>query len=309
MTQRSASIVVVGSINVDHVVRVERRPAAGETVGNGTLELHSGGKGANQAAAAARCGATVAMVGRVGDDGFGSAQRAELTAEGVDVQHVVPTEGVPTGLAIVLLTPDGENSIVVVPGANGCLVPADMDAAGSALRRANVLVAQLEVPLDAVRRAVELCGQDTVVVLNWAPFHEPAGDALYLFEVAGVLVVNEHEASALAGRPVRGPSEAFDAAREIVEMGPRSVVVTLGQLGAVFAGSGGRGHVVPEAVEVVDTTGAGDAFVGALAACLARGSDLAEAVRFGVVVGSATTTRTGARAVVPPELLQFHAAR
>ena len=298
-------VVVVGSINADQIVSVTRRPLAGETVGNATLELHLGGKGANQAVATARCGASVAMVGRVGDDEAGRAQQADLRAEGVDTAHVLVSEGVPTGLALVLLTPDGENSIVVVPGANACLTPADLDAAGSLIGGAAVLVAQLEVPMDAVSRAIELAGGDTVVVLNSAPFRTLPAE---LLAAVDVLVANEHEAAALTGRLVGNPEEALAAANEIVRLGARSATVTLGPLGAVAVSGTERAHFLAPKVDVVDTTGAGDAFVGALAARLAKGSGLLEAARFGVAVGSTTTSRRGARAVVPPEPLECRPA-
>ncbi|MDA8312440.1 MAG: ribokinase [Actinomycetota bacterium] len=296
----TASVVVVGSINTDQVVRIERRPGPGETVGNGTIELHSGGKGANQAAAAARCGATVAMVGRVGNDPYGHAQREALSDDALDVSFVEVTDGVPTGLAIVMVTPDGENSIIVVPGANRRLSAADVDAAAPLVTTARVLVAQLEVPLEAVQRAVDLAAESAgFVVLNCAPF-----SALPVSVLASttVLVANEVEAAALARCPTGSLEEAFDAASRIHTMGPRYAVITLGPLGAVVVGAHEHAHVPAKSVPVVDTTGAGDAFVGALAAALSKGRGIVDAVRFGVDVGSATTTSFGARAVVPSRL-------
>lgn len=298
---QSPSVVVVGSINTDQVVRVERRPGPGETVGNATIELHSGGKGANQAVAAARCGASVAMVGRVGNDPYGSAQRAALSEDAIDVSRVAVTENVATGLAIVTVTPNGENSIIVVPGANHCLTPSDVDGASSLIAGANVLLVQLEIPIDAVERAIALAGKESVVVLNCAPFRELPGSVL---ASTTVLVANELEASELAGRAIENPDAALEAAARIVSMGPRCAVVTMGPLGAVVVGPGERAHVPAKPVPVVDTTGAGDAFVGALAAALSGGHDILDSVRFGVDVGSATTTRHGARAVVPRGLQQ-----
>ena len=292
-------VVVVGSVNVDQVVHVDRRPGPGETVGDGMVELHSGGKGANQAVAAARCGARVALVGRVGDDALGRSQRAELSHEGLDVSHVSVSDGMPTGLAIVVVTPDGENSIVVVPGANRCLAPADVDAAAPLISRAAVLVAQLEVPMATVERAVELASSRCAVVVNCAPFRSLSRG---LLAATTVLVANESEAAALTGRPADAPSAALDAAAEIVDMGPRSAVVTLGALGAVVADATVRAHVTTSPVHAIDTTGAGDAFVGALAAELSTGRGILNAVRRGVAVGTSTTTRTGARAVVNPSL-------
>lgn len=295
----SPSVVVVGSINTDHVVRVERRPGPGETVGGATIELHAGGKGANQAVAAARCGATVAMVGRVGDDHHGRAQRAALDEEAVDVCHVAVTGGVSTGLAIVVVTPDGENSIIVAPGANADLSPGDVEGAATTIAGAAVLVAQLEIPVETVARSVELAGAESTVLLNCAPFRELPASAL---AATSVLVANEVEAAALSGRPTGSVDAVFDVAARIVGMGPRYAVVTMGRLGAVVVGGGERTHVPAKEAHVVDTTGAGDAFVGALAAALSDGHDLVAAVRYGVDVGSATTAHAGPRAAVPYRL-------
>ena len=290
------SVVVVGSINVDQVVRIERQPGPGETVSNATIELHSGGKGANQAVAAARCGVRVAMVGRVGDDPNGRAQCAALADDTLDVSFVTVTDGAPTGLAIVMVTPDGENSIIVAPGANRFLTPADIDAAEPVVAGARVLVTQLEIPLNAVERAVALAGDGCIVVLNCAPFSALPSSVL---SSTTILVVNEVEAALLAECPTGTLDEAFHAASRIVGMGPRAAVVTLGPLGAVVVGAHERAHVPANRVPAIDTTGAGDAFVGALSAALSEGSEILDAVRFGVEVGSATTTQFGARAVVP----------
>lgn len=289
-------VVVVGSVNVDQVVRVDRRPGPGETVGGGTLERHSGGKGANQAVAAARCGARVALVGRVGDDAPGRSQRDELSGEGLDLSQLRETAGTPTGLAIVVVTPDGENAIIVVPGANASLCPDDVDAAVPLISRAAVLVVQLEVPMDAVARAVRLAPPGCSVVVNCAPFRALPDR---LLARTSVLVANESEAAALAGVPAGTPEAALEAARRITRMGPRHAVVTLGARGAVVTGATAHAHVEARALQTVDTTGAGDAFVGALAAELSRRRAILEALRRGVAVGTATTTRTGARAVVP----------
>lgn len=294
------SVVVVGSINVDQVVKVQRRPASGETVSDAIIELHSGGKGANQAVAAARCGVSVAMVGRVGNDPNGLAQRAVLSDGTLDVVCVAVTEGVPTGLAIVMVTPEGENSIIVAPGANRFLTPRDIDAVRPLVAGADVLVTQLEIPLHAVERAISLARDQCIVVLNCAPFRALPSSVLFS---TSVLVVNEVEAGLLAGCPSGTLDEAFDAASRIVELGPGAAVVTLGPLGAVVVSARDRVHVPASRVSVVDTTGAGDAFVGALAAALSKGSDIVTAVRFGVEVGTATTTQFGARAVVPCALL------
>lgn len=289
-------VVVVGSINVDYIVRVARRPQPGETVSDGVLELHPGGKGANQAVAAARCGAAVELVACVGSDAAGRDRLKMLEAQGVGVSHVRQVEGARTGTAFVSLTPDGENSITIAPGANTELSVSDVDVAAPVISAASVVVAQLEVPLDSVLRAAELVGERSLFVLNAAPYCEiPRG----LLDTVDVLVVNESEAGALAGRRFAGTQDAREVAAELCCYGPRAVVVTLGAGGAVVIAPGLDRHVPAPVVRVVDTTGAGDAFVGALAASLDEGLALEAAVAYGVAIGSATTERYGAVPVVP----------
>ncbi len=271
---------------------------AGETVGGARLEWHPGGKGANQALAAARAGARVSLVGRVGEDAFGAERLAQLQAEGIDVAHV-RTSAAATGTAVVTLTPDGENTIVVAPGANGLVGPDDLDAAGSVMGEADVLVAQLEVPLAAVEHAIARCPATSVVVLNAAPARQLASELLRRVDV---LVVNESEASALSGLTVIDAATAEGAARRLRTVGARAVVVTLGAAGALVDAPTGGGLVAAPRAAVVDTTGAGDAFVGALAARLALGAELVAAVGFANAVGAATTERIGASAVVPDGL-------
>jgi ribokinase len=292
-------VVVVGSVNTDYVMRVERRPHPGETVGGALLEVHGGGKGANQALAAAICGAEVELVARVGADAMGNARLAELNAAGVGTGRVLVTPGWASGVAMITLTPDGENEIIVAPGANGLLVQEDIDKVADLLTAADVLLAQLEVPVATVARSVQIVGARAQVVLNCAPFH-PLPE-----ELAGrvdVLVANELEAAALACRSVGGVDDAIEVGDDLRRLGPTAVVVTLGAQGAVVVGPGLAEHVAVPATKVVDTTGAGDAFAGALAARMAAGEPLVGAVEFGVAVGSATTERMGAAATVPAHL-------
>ena len=295
----SGLVVVVGSVNTDYIMRVQRRPQPGETVADAVLEVHGGGKGANQALAAAVCGAEVELVARVGADAIGARRLEELAAAGVGTSRVLVMQGAASGVAMITLTPDGENEIIVAPGANGALSPSDMDKSGDLIAVADVLLAQLEVPMEAVVRSVQLVGPSAKVVLNCAPFRPlPAPLAARL----DVLVANELEASALAGRTVDGVEDALAAGAELCRLGPRAAVVTLGPDGAVVVGPGLAVHVAAPATNVVDTTGAGDAFAGALAARIAAGEPLVDAVRFGVGVGSATTGRMGASAVLPEDL-------
>jgi ribokinase len=298
-----ADVVVVGSINQDIVVRVPAPPGPGETVLADAASTTAGGKGANQAVAAARLGVPVSMVGRVGDaaaDPAGPALKEGLAAAGVDVSNVVETPGVLSGRALITLTPDGENRIVVAAGANASLTAADVDACADLLGRAKVIVTQMEIPRQVTQRLAEVAaGRQVPLVLNLAPAAALAPDVL---AKVAVLVVNEHEAGFLLGEEVR-PEGAAAAARRLLETGPSAVALTMGAAGAVWcargrgiaAGGETGGHVPAPVVKVVDTTGAGDAFVGALAARLAAGQDIGTATRFAVRVASEATTTHGAQ--------------
>ena len=298
-----AEVFVVGSINQDFVLKVERRPNPGETVTDAALSTHNGGKGANQAAAAALLGASVALLGRVGDDGFGGPLVRALEEKGVDTALIESAPDSSTGTAFVTVTEDGENAITVAPGANRRLTPEDVDAARGAIGGAAVLVVQMEMPRECVARAVEVAGGvGTRAVLNLAPPFEVPRTVL---EGLDPLVVNEHEAAFLLGESVEGVEAALAAASNLRALGPRSAVVTVGADGAVFAGEGDAGHVPAPKVEVVDTTGAGDAFVGALALRLARGDSLREAVGYAVRAGAAAVTKEGAQGALPtPDVLE-----
>jgi ribokinase len=299
VTAQNGSVVVVGSINVDYVMRVSRRPVPGETVTDAVLELHGGGKGANQAVAISRCGAVVQMVARVGHDALAEGRIADLTAEGVGTAHVSPTESVQTGAAFISVTPDGENSIIAAPGANAMLTSADIDAAAPLISSAGVLVAQLEVPVSAVARAAEVAAPGVLVVLNYAPYRPAPAELLHRVDV---LIANESESAGLTGHSVDGVEGAVRAGKSILARGPSAVVVTLGALGAVVVTPDEEEHIGAAHVRPVDTTGAGDAFVGALAAHLAAGDSLVKAVISGTVAGSATTERSGASPVIPPSV-------
>jgi ribokinase len=298
-----AEVFVVGSINQDFVLKVERRPAPGETVTEAELSLHDGGKGANQAAASALLGASVAFLGRVGEDDLGGPLVAALEEKGVDTRLVSAVEAESTGAAFITLTPDGENAIVVAPGANRRLSIGDVDAAAPAIEEATVLVAQMEVPLDVVARAVEVAAaRGTRTMVNLAP---PAKLPRNVLEELDPLVVNEHEAAFLLGSGVEGTEGALSAVRDLLTLGARSAVITLGAAGAVFADADSTGHLPAPETEVVDTTGAGDAFIGALAAKLARDAPLEEAVSYAVRAGAAAVAKEGAQSSLPtPEVVE-----
>jgi ribokinase len=298
-----ADVFVVGSINQDFVLSVERRPAPGETVTDARLATHNGGKGANQAAAAALLGAGVTFLGRVGDEGFGEPLVRALAEKGVDTNLVEEVPDSSTGTAFITVTPDGENAITVAPGANRRLTVEDVDAASGTIGEAKVLVVQMEIPPEVVRRAVEVASaNETRALVNLAPpFEVPQA----LLEKLDPLVLNEHEAAFLLGERVEGVDRALSAASELSDLGPRSVVVTVGEEGAVFANGASAEHLTAPRVEVVDTTGAGDAFVGALAARLADDAPLEDAVAYAVRAGAAAVTKEGAQGALPtPDVVE-----
>jgi len=288
-------VLVVGSLNQDLVVPVPRHPRPGETAIGGGLARHPGGKGANQAVAAARMGAAVRMIGRVGDDAFGQALIANLEREGVDTSGVRALSGVPTGVALITVDPRGENAIVVSPGANARLGPEDLSPAE--FTGARVVLLQLEVPLDAVREAARLGKEAGArVILNAAPAQRLPEELLALLDL---LVVNEHEAAAiLEATPPETPEEALAQARALARRVPVSVI-TLGEKGLVYASGETSGHLPAFPVQAVDTTAAGDAFVGALAAALAEGAPLSDALRLGAAAGALAATRPGAQPSLP----------
>jgi ribokinase len=281
---------VVGSLNLDLILGVPVLPTPGQTVIGHGLRRAFGGKGANQAVALARLGATVRMVGRVGDDEDGTALRGALDAAGVGTDLVGVTTGEPTGLAVVSVDDAADNAIVVIPGANASLEPADVDAA--ALAGAGLVVAQLEVPVPTVEAALRLArAAGALVVLNAAPAARlPDG----LLATVDVLVVNEHEATAVAGA-----TALDDAVDGLLAQGPGTVVVTLGSRGCLVARGRDRTALPAHAVDAVDTTGAGDAFVAGLALGLAEGLPAVEAARFGSAAAAIAVTRSGAQPSMP----------
>ncbi|MDQ0792851.1 ribokinase [Streptomyces sp. B1I3] len=288
-------LLVVGSANADLVVGVDRRPAAGETVLGSDLAVHPGGKGANQAVAAARLGARTALLARVGDDAHGRLLLESQRAAGVDTGGVL-VGGAPTGVALITVDPSGDNSIVVSPGANARLTPEDIRAAAPLLSAARVVSVQLEIPLDTVAETARTLAPGTRLVLNPSP---PAPLPAGVLAACDPLVVNEHEARFILGDGAGDTPESW--ARELIELGPRSVVITLGAAGALVADTRGGSPVrVPSpTVEAVDTTGAGDAFTAALAWRLGLGEELPEAATFAVRVGAAAVTKEGAQASFP----------
>jgi ribokinase len=292
-------VLVVGSLNQDVTVVVRRFPAPGETLLGESVAYGLGGKGANQAVAVARAGVGAALLASVGDDAAGTQLSATLAGYGVDTSLLTVVTGTPTGSAHITVDASGRNQIVVVPGANGHTTPQRVTAAADAVRSAKVVVTQGEIPADTVATLVALAHESaTIAVLNLAPVIAlPA----QLLERVGVLVVNETEAAELAGgEPPADPDAAAVLAGRLTERVP-AVVITLGAQGAVVAERGGEPRRIPAPApeRVVDTTGAGDALVGVLAAALARGSSLAVATQDAVRAASRTVEAPGAAPSYP----------
>ena len=292
-------VAVVGSANLDLVVEVETIPVAGETVLGGDLRLIPGGKGANQAAAAARLGRRVAMIGRVGDDDAGRTLRSAMDSAGVDTTSLLTTEGAPSGTALIAVGADGDNAIVVSPGANGHLSSADVEGAAGVLATADVVLLQLEVPLEAVSAAVRCAGG--TVVLNPAP--APANMlSLDLLDGVDVIVPNQTELATMAGHAGLSPIGEVDPVTAVAlarGLPIAAAVVTLGAAGAIVVTPTDATHVPAPAVMPVDTTAAGDAFCGALADALVGGAGLVAATEWAVRVGTAATLRHGAQPSLP----------
>jgi ribokinase len=289
---RGHDVVVVGSVNHDLGIGLDRTPQPGETVLGDDVVWAPGGKGANQAVGCARLGLRVALVGAVGRDASGEALAATLASEGVDLSHLARVDA-PTGLAVVLVDRAGESTIVVSPGANAALSTDAIDAASPLLEAAGVVLCQLEVPVETVQRAADRAGG--IVVLNPAPAQPLPAE---LLERVDVLVPNRHELAHLVGAPVPTTAEEVAAtARQL--RGPQVVVVTLGADGALVVEQGRTTHVAAVPVTPVDTTAAGDSFCAALAAGLLAGQPVVAAVTDAVRVAAVTTLRRGALHALP----------
>lgn len=299
-SSRSPHIVVVGSINMDLVVRCRTLPRPGETLSGSSFEEIPGGKGANQAVAAARLGARVSMIGRVGDDAFGRTLQRSLESNGVDVQAVQATSGISSGLAVIAVEDSGQNSIIVIPGANGRLTTSDIQAAADIIRSADVVLLQFEVPMAVIVEAIQIARSSgsTRIIVDPAP----AAAGLLPREIfqADWLCPNETEAEALCQSPVHSLDDARSAVLWLQNTGVKSPVITLGAQGIVWCDGHGTCQLMkPFVVTAVDTTAAGDAFAGALGVALAEGRSDREALRFACAAGALATTRSGAQPAMP----------
>ena len=294
---KRTSVAVVGSYNIDQTIRVPRIPAAGETIIGSGFTSGSGGKGANQALAAARAGAAVTFVARVGRDPVTEAAFADLAGEGVCTEHVFRDPKEATGRAWIVVDTGGENAIVVAPGANARLLPGDIEAAAEAIEAAEVLLLQLEIPMETVVAAARIAhGAGTTVILNPAPARALGPE---LLRYVDIITPNVIEAEMITG--IRPGDDAALAAvsRRLREMGGRDSLITLGARGVFVSRDGGTCRVPAYPVEAVDTTGAGDVFTGCLAAFLPGRGDLCEAARLAAAAAAISVTRPGAQSAVP----------
>jgi ribokinase len=291
------SICVVGSCNVDLTFRAERLPQPGETLPARSVHLGHGGKGANQAVMAARLGARVSLIGRVGRDAFGEQALAHYRAEGIDTTHVRLDAELPTGTAAIVVDDRANNCILVVPGANGGVSPDDVRAAEGVLASSRAVLCQLETPLDATLTAFGLArAHGVTTILNPAPAADLPDELLHLTDLC---IPNETEAERLTGMAVTTLEQAEQAAASLRSRGPRAVLLTLGHRGVWLDEENGQRHLPTVAVEAIDPTGAGDAFIGALAMGLLEGRSLAEAGRRAAAVAALTVTRPGAQSAFP----------
>lgn len=291
-------ILVAGSSNIDMTAYVKTLPRPGETIGDGRFLQANGGKGANQAVSAARLGGEVQFLTCVGDDMQGRMLREVFASDGIHTELMKFSPSSPTGTALIFVADDGENCIAVAPGANWELLPADIDAAESALARASWLLMQLEIPLQTVYHAVDVAFEKGVkVILNPAPISEAIPS-----QVLGklwLITPNETEAEKLTGVKIDSAEDAFRAADILLSQGVQNVIVTLGSAGSVICNATSREFVPARKVVAIDTVGAGDVYNGALVAALAEGKSLIDAARFATVASSIAVTRPGAQSGVP----------
>jgi ribokinase len=290
-------VVVVGSINVDLTIKTDRLPRPGETIIGGIFTKGDGGKGANQAIAAARAGGDVNLIARVGTDPYGQDSVKRLDAQGIGTRYIVHDGDAPTGMAFILVDEHGENSIVVASGANAHLSSDDIEKAKAEILTAAVLLVQLECPLDAVQRAIQMAAKgDALVILNPAPAQHLS--VAWLHGV-NIITPNKIEAEMLAGMKISDDASLADAAQRILDFGIQTVIITLGKRGVFLATNDGMSLIPAYAVKALDSTGAGDVFSGSLATFLAEGISVEESVRMAIASASISVTRMGAQTSAP----------
>lgn len=297
--KKDTKILVVGSANMDMVITAPHFPQPGETIAGYGFMTNHGGKGANQAVAAARLGAKVAFVGKVGNDQFGQAMKDMMCQEGIDVSALSVASQIPTGVALIITVPSGENTIVIEPGANAQLTPEDVEQAEELFEDAGIVLMQLETPVTTLIKAAELAKQHgAYVVLNPAPAPvTPLPDAL--LQHVDLLIPNETEAAAISGTDVVTADDVPVAMERLHSMGIKNVIITLGSKGAYASVEGSIMKVEAVKVEAVDTTAAGDTFCGALCKALLQGRDLQGAMSYACKAAAISVTRRGAQMSMP----------
>jgi ribokinase len=290
-------ILVVGSLNTDMVIRTSRIPAPGETVIGGEFMINPGGKGANQAVAAARCGGRVRMIGKTGSDIFGKQAREGLEAAGIDTRGILVDPVYPSGVAMITVDANGENSIVVAPGANGRLLPLDIIGLAGNIQTAGLILTQMEIPLDSIECLAAIATEHSIpLILNPAPAVSIPSELLHQIDI---LTPNETEAAILTGIPVTDIASAREAALNLAARGVKTVIITLGNKGALLHHQDINIHIPGYPVKAVDSTAAGDVFNGALAVGVSEGMDMLASVEFACKAASISVTRPGFRALPP----------
>jgi len=290
-------IIVVGSTNMDMVVKTSHIPVPGETVLGGSFFMNPGGKGANQAVAVARLGGEVSFISKVGNDIFGKQSSQLFEEEGISTNYLLSDAGEPSGVALITVDAHGENSIVVASGANANLQPKDLEAALNEIAGAGILLMQLEIPMETVSFAAKYAASLGIkVILNPAPMNTLTPE---LLQYVYIITPNSKEAEMLSGIPVNSIADARAAATLIAEKGVKNVVITMGAQGALILEDGRFGEVPARPVEAVDTTAAGDVFNGALAVALSEGKTLTESVQFACQAAAISVTRLGAQSSIP----------
>ena len=293
----SKPIVVIGSSNIDLVAKSHKIPVVGETLTGTDFFMTPGGKGANQAVAAAKLGADVIFVARLGKDVFAEKSLENFKSVNINTKHIAQLEGVPSGVAIIAIDDNGKNIIIVVPGANGKLMPADVEKASADIASAGVVVCQLEIPIETVERAAALAAQNKVpFILDPAPAR-PLSDKL--LSMVDVIKPNETEAQTITGIKVTDVDSASKAADWLLAKGVKNVIITLGEKGALLANKNSKETIESRRVKAIDSTAAGDAFTGALAYGMANGKSLKDAAVYAGAVAAISVTRLGAQASMP----------
>ncbi|KPK39833.1 MAG: hypothetical protein AMJ78_07845 [Omnitrophica WOR_2 bacterium SM23_29] len=290
-------ITVVGSSNTDFCVKVDRLPKRGQTVLGSDFFIAAGGKGANQAAQIAKLGAKVAFIARVGRDHFGDRSLENLASLGIDTRYIIRDREHPSGAAVIFIDRKGGNQIAVAPSSNRFLNISNIKRASGAIKRSKVLLLQLEVPLDAVKKAIEIArSSGAKVILNPAPFKKLDNS---LLRKVDILVPNETEAEGLTGVKVKDLTSAIRAGGILLKRNIRFVIITLGRSGCVLIDKFCTKHIPAPKVKAIDTTAAGDSFCGALAVAISEGKDLIEAARFASCCAAVSVTRLGAQPSLP----------